>query len=141
MSRQERIFQLALRVLGTSCLSATLFVFVPFEWMNSIHQQLGLGNLPDTPIVGYLARSTSAFYAMLGGLLWMLSFDVRRHRAVLRYLGLAIIVFGMALFGVGWQVGLPIWWRLWEGQIDCAFGIVILWLASRTGDSDPGRGG
>jgi hypothetical protein len=28
------------------------------------------------PVVGSLARSTSAFYAMLGGLFWIISFDL-----------------------------------------------------------------
>jgi hypothetical protein len=56
-------------------LSAAFFVAAPYSWMNAIHQWLGLGVLPDAPVAGYLARSTSAFYAMLGGLLWVLLFD------------------------------------------------------------------
>ena len=135
MSNHERFLQLFLRIIGTTSLTAAFFVFVPGAWMDAIHQQLGLGELPDAPIVGYLARSTSAFYAMLGGLLWVMSFDLRRHRVVLRYLGFALILFGLALFVIDWQAGLPLWWRFWEGPIVCVFGIVILRLSSRLADS------
>ena len=137
MSHNESLLKLFLRVLGTSALTAAFFVCVPDAWMDAIHRQLGLGKLPDAPIVSYLARSTSAFYAMLGGLLWVVSFDLRRHRVVLRYLGFAILAIGLALFVVDWQAGLPLWWRFWEGPIDCAFGIVILWLGSRISEESP----
>ena len=139
MSDHERYLKLFLRVLGTSALTAVFFVFVPDAWMDAIHQRLGLGKLPDEPVVSYLARSTSAFYAMLGGLLWTTSFDLRRHRVVLRYLGVVTILFGLALFAIDWQAGLPIWWRLWEGPIDCGFGIVILWLSSRIPEEGSNR--
>jgi hypothetical protein len=134
MSRHETFLRGFLRVLGASSLTAAFFVCVPDAWMDTIHQRLGLGKLPDVPIVSYLARSTSAFYALLGGLLWVVSFDLRRHRAVLRYLGVAIVMFGVALFIIDWQVGLPLWWRFWEGPIVCAFGTVILLAGSRIGE-------
>ena len=134
MSNHEHYLKLFLRVLGTSSLTAAFFVFVPQAWMVSIHQRLGLGDLPDAPIVSYLARSTSAFYALLGGLLWVVSLDLCRHRVVLRYLGFAISLFGLALFVIDWQAGLPLWWRFWEGPIVCVFGIVILRLSSRLAD-------
>jgi hypothetical protein len=141
MSNHEQSLKLFMRVLGTSALTATFFVFVPDAWMDDIHQRLGLGTLPSEPIVSYLARSTSAFYAMLGGLLWTLSFNPRRHRAVLRYLGTVIILFGLTLFFVDWQAGLPLWWRLWEGPIDCVFGIVIFWLSAQMGEEPSKQAG
>ncbi len=137
MSNHEPCLRLFLRVLGASALTAAFFVCVPDAWMDAIHQQLGLGKLPNGPIVSYLTRSTSAFYALLGGLLWVVSFDLRRHRIVLCYLGGAIVIFGVALFVIDWQAGLPLWWRLWEGPIDCVFGIVILRLGSRISEAGP----
>jgi len=137
MSDHERYLKLFLRGLGTSSLTAAFFVCVPDAWMDDIHQRLGLGQLPDLPIISYLTRSTSAFYALLGGLLWVVSFDLRRHRVVLRYLGVAIVVFGLAVFVVDWLAGLPLWWRLWEGPIDCVFGSVICYLNSRIREESP----
>jgi hypothetical protein len=131
MTRPERFLKLIIRILGTGSATVAFFVAVPYAWMNDIHQWLGLGTLPDTPVVGYLARSTSAFYALFGGLLWVLSFDLRRHLVVLRYLGVAIVLFGATLLVVDWVEGLPLFWRLWEGPIDVAYGIAILWLSRR----------
>ena len=92
-----------------------------------------MGRLPAEPVVGYLARSPSALYALLGGLLWLGSFDLRRNHLVLCYLGGVFISFGMILFVVDLVEGLPLFWRLGEGPLDAAFGIVILWLSYRIG--------
>jgi hypothetical protein len=131
MTKQERLFKLFLRVIGTAALFALIAVVMPYSWMNAIHQWLGLGQLPAEPIVGYLARSTSAFYAMLGALLWVVSFDLVRHRLILRFLGGAIIVFGGMLLIVDFVEGMPLWWSLWEGPINMAFGTIILILSNR----------
>ena len=112
---------------------ATIAVLIPYSWMNAIHNWLGMGQLPAEPIVGYLARSTSAFYALLGGLLWVVSFDLHRHKLVLCYLGGAIVIFGAALLIVDLLEGMPFYWSLTEGPINIAFGIVILVLGCRTG--------
>ena len=63
MTNPERCLKVLVRILGTGSATVAVFVVVPYAWMNAIHQWLGLGTLPDTPVVGYLARSTSAFYA------------------------------------------------------------------------------
>ena len=98
------------------------------------HADLGLGRLPDAPIVGYLARSTSAFYAIEGGLFWVVSFDLVRYRPVVRYLGATTAVFGVVLLGVDWLEGLPLSWALWEGPFVFLFGLSILWFSARLDD-------
>jgi len=126
MARQERSFRLFLRTVGTVALLAVIAVVMPYSWMNGIHQWLGMGKLPAEPIVGYLARSTSAFYAILGGLLWVVSYDLRRYRPVLQYLGLVMILFGITLGVVDFVEGMPFWWKLSEGPLNAAVGIIIL---------------
>ena len=138
MTKQDRFLKLFLRILGTAALVAVIAVVMPYCWMNAIHQWLGMGELPPEPIVGYLARSTSAFYALLGGLLWVVSCDLHRHRLVLSYLGAAIILFGMTLFAVDLLEGLPLYWSLFEGPVNTVFGVVILALSYRR-DIEPTR--
>lgn len=99
---------------------------MPYSWMDAVHQWLGMGRLPGEPIVGYLARSTSGFYAMFGGLMWVVSLDLQRHRLVLCYLGVVVIVFGLALFAVDILEGMPLYWSLGEGPVNTAFGVYIL---------------
>jgi hypothetical protein len=131
MPNEERLFRLLLRVVGTAALLAIPFVFVPYAGMNAIHRGLGMGRLPDAPVVGYLARSTSAFYAILGGLLWLVSFDLRRHRPVLVYLGVTTLLFGLACFAVDFLEGMPRWWALGEGSFNTLFGIALLVFSCR----------
>lgn len=133
MTKQERLFKLVLRIIGSAALLALFAVVMPYSWMNAIHEWLGMGVLPSEPIVGYLARSTSAFYALLGGLMWVVSFDLQRYRTVLIYIGAGIIFFGAALFVIDMLEGMPLWWSIGEGSFNVAFGVVIFVLARRLG--------
>ena len=126
MKNQGRLFKLFLRTTGSVALLAVVAVAMPYSWMNAIHESLGMGPLPTEPIVGYLARSTSAFYALFGGLMWVVSFDLARYRAVLCYLGAATLLFGATLLAVDFVEGMPWWWRSFEGPINMAFGVLIL---------------
>lgn len=128
---EARFLRLLLRVVGSASLCAVFAVVMPYSWMNAIHQGLDMGKLPEAPIVGYLARSTSALYAIIGGLMWTLSFNVRQYRTVLSYLGAAIIVFGLALLAVDTVEGLPVQWTIFEGPANCILGAVILLCRGR----------
>ena len=117
--------RLVLRVIGTCSLFALVFVVAPYSWMDSIHAGMGMGRLPSEPVVGYLARSVSFLYALMGGLFWVVSFDLRRYRGLLLYVGIAVTLFGVALIGIDWWEGLPMLWKLWEGPFTIALGITV----------------
>jgi uncharacterized membrane protein len=134
MTKQDRFFKLFLRITGSVALLALIAVAMPYSWMNAIHRWLGLGELPKEPVVGYLARSTSAFYAFFGGLLWCLSFHLHRYRPAIHFLGIAIVVFGAILFIVDLREGLPLWWKICEGPINVIFGVIIFTFSSRKSD-------
>ena len=127
----ETSLRTILRVVGSASAAGVVFVAVPYGWMDSIHAALGLGGLPDEPIVGYLARSTSALYAMLGGLFWVISFDLRRYRRLTVYLGSVIATFGAALLVIDRVEGLPFLWWVWEGPFVMLLGITMLLLNRR----------
>ena len=65
-----------------------------------------------------------------------MSFDLRRHRPVIRYLGLAIVLIGLTLFAVDLLEGMPWWWSAAEGPFNIAFGALILVLARRIGEKE-----
>ena len=112
-------------------LLALVFVAAPQSWMRDIHGLVGLGEMPDTAIVWYLARSLSAFYAVIGGLFWIVSFDVSHHHSVLRYLGWTMVLFGAALCIIDAQAAMPLAWTVTEGPSVTLFGLVMLYLVSR----------
>jgi hypothetical protein len=127
----ERVLRFMLRYIGIVSLLALIAVFMPEAWMDAIHRAIGMGPLPAEPIVGYLARSLSMFYALMGGLLLLCSFDLRRHRVVLCYLAAAFIFFGIVVWIVDFREGMPSYWKHAEGPIVVLFGAVILILTAR----------
>jgi hypothetical protein len=131
MNRYERILVWFLRVAGVVMLIALGAVVMPFEWMNVIHQQTGLGELPHVPIVGYLTRSISALYALHGALVILLASDVRRYLPVVRFIGVAGAVFGALILGIDLVVRMPLTWAAREGPCVVALSAVILWLTGR----------
>jgi len=133
MGWAEKTLVGVLRLTGGLLLVAVGAVFMPFGWMAAIHRWLGLGELPNTPMVGYLTRSLSALYAVHGALVLYLSFDVRRYLPVVRCLAVLGIAFGVGMIGLDCAVGLPPAWVVGEGPFIIALGTALLWLAARTG--------
>ncbi|MDP7020714.1 MAG: hypothetical protein QGG36_33315, partial [Pirellulaceae bacterium] len=120
-----------IRAIGVSGLFAIPAVLMPLPWMAAIHEWLGLGEFPEAAIVGYLARSLSAFYAIISALLLYVSRDIRYYRDYLRFWTLTVIVTGPALLGIGVAAGLPWYWLASEGPPTLAAGVWLWWLAGR----------
>jgi hypothetical protein len=127
----ERRLGLFLRIGGAVCLLAVAAVFMPRGWMDSLHQTLGLGKLPDGPIVEYLARSLSLFYAVLGLLLWYLGGHVDRQEKMIGWVGFGMIAGGAILLTIDSRSGLPTWWMTMEGPFVALIGLVILGLRAK----------
>jgi hypothetical protein len=136
----ERVLIWVLRVTAGMMLLALPAALLPAEWMRAIHRWLELGDMPDAPIVFYLARSLSAFYAFLGLLLLYLSFDVRRYGDFLRVLALASLPFGLGFLVLDVAVGMPVWWTLSEGPFAIVFAGLVLHLLRRVGRPADGTG-
>src|SRR6516164_8620568 len=69
MTKSDKVLVILFRyLLGIGSLFALVPVFVPVSWMAATHRWLGLGEIPIAPVVEYLARSLSAFYAVFGAL-------------------------------------------------------------------------
>jgi len=137
MSRAERALTLILRLTGAVCMLALVAVVMPRRWMAVTHDWLGVGTFPDGPIVVYLARSLSAFYAILGGALWVVASDVRRFAPLLVYKALTGLAFGVMLLIVDISVGMPWHWTLQEGPYVLIFSAAILLLLRRVVKEQP----
>ena len=131
MTRSEKALVVALRVGGVLLLTAVIPAVMPFAWMDLIHRQLGMGELPEMPITGYLTRSLSAFYALHGVVVLFVSLDVRRYLPVVNCLAALCIVFGAGMIVLDVWVGMPLPWVLGEGPSIIVLGGVLLWLAGR----------
>ena len=131
MNCHEKTLVLLLRISAIMLLAAVIPAVMPFAWMKDIHRQLGMGELPEGPIVGYLTRSLSALYAMHGALVFFVSLDSRRYLPVVKCLAVLGIALGAGLLVLDFVVGMPLFWILCEGPFVVLLGGVLLWLASR----------
>jgi len=146
MHRAERTLVLLLRISAVVLLVAIVPACMPYHWMDVIHRRLGLRELPERPIVGYLTRSLSALYAYHGALVLYMSLDVRRYAPLIRCMGAVSVFFGAGLIAIDCAVDLPLGWILCEGPLIVVLGGVLFWLAGRIavtvhGDCPNFRGG
>ncbi len=118
-----------LRFIGFSAILAAVAVFMPFSWMDTCHQLLGMGELPDSPIVSYLARSLSAFYVWIGAFVLLISFDVRKHRQLISLFAASIFVMGGVAIWVDLASGMPPAWTWGEGPPMLIIGPLIVYCA------------
>jgi hypothetical protein len=128
MALNENALIYLLRVTGVTMVIALVFVFCPLNWMDSIHQMMGLGSLPSGAIVEYLARTESALYAFLGLLLLFVSFDIARYQSLMRFLGWITIPFSIAVIVLDVKLQLPLFWTVSEGPFTLLLGVILLIL-------------
>ena len=129
MTRVDKALVLLLRFVGVTALFALFAVFMPASWMATTHRWLGLGEMPTGPVVEYLARSLSAFYAVLGALCLVLTTDLERYRPLVRFLGVAFALMSVVFLGVDLPAGMPWWWSASEGPGGVVFGALLFALA------------
>jgi hypothetical protein len=95
------------------------------------------------PVVEYLARSVSAFYALVGALCVVVASDVDRYRPLVRLLGMGVALMGLVLLFIDLAAGMPWWWTASEGPGSIVVGAVLFVLArpGRRGGGPPGEPG
>ncbi len=129
--RAEKILVILLRVSAGVMLLALAPVCFPHSWMAAINRAVGLGELPDTAIVGYLTRSLSAMYALHGALVLYVSLDVRRYRPFIICLALLGMVFGALMLSLDVVLVMPRAWTMCEGPFIFVLCTAVLMLAVR----------
>jgi hypothetical protein len=129
MTTSDRALVILLRFVGVGSLFALVAVFMPVSWMAATHRCLGLGEMPTGPVVEYLARSLSAFYAVMGDLCLVVAADLERYRPLVRFLGVTFALMSLVLLGVDLAARMPWWWSASEGPGGVAFGAVLFVLA------------
>ena len=131
MTKTDKVLVILLRYfLGIPGLFALVAVFMPLSWMVATHRWLGLGEMPTAPVVEYLARSVSAFYALFGALCLVVATDLERYRPLVRFLGAVFALMSVVLLGVDLAVGMPWWWSASEGPGGVVLGALMFVLAS-----------
>jgi hypothetical protein len=126
--QSERLLQLLLKGLGLFDLLALGGVVMPDHCMAIVHTWLGMGELPQAPVVDYLSRSASLMYAQHAVVFLFLSTDVRRFRPLIRWMAMIAIVSGGAMLAIDLKSRNPLFWTVIEGPgyIVLATAVLIL---------------
>jgi hypothetical protein len=130
MNKQaEMILVVLLRISAGVLLLALAPIFFPHSWMAAINRAIGLAELPDTALMGYLTRSLSALYAFHGALLLFVSFNVRRYLPLIIFFAATAVVFGILLLSLDIYLAMPLFWIICEGPMMIVFYAAILAVA------------
>lgn len=128
---KRRAIAFLLRGLGVVSLGALVAVMMPHAWMERIHERIGLGTLPDLPMVAYLSRSLSLFYAWIGVLVIWTSFDVERYLSWIRIFAISGLVVGVVQTAIDYLAPVPVWWLIAEGSFLFLYFGALTWLARK----------
>lgn len=143
MTPLDRLLTHLIRLNAVVLVLAAVPVFFPSDLMAAMHDRLGLGNFPRDRLTEYLTRSAAACYAMHGVVVWMLSWDVIRYRALITGMYRLHFLFAVTICGIDLWAGMPWWWTLSEGGTIAVVAVVIGAVnrrAERAGQSTtPGR--
>lgn len=133
----QRILVFMLRLMGVLSVAAVAAVFMPHAWMNWFHERMGMGELPDLPVVSYLSRSLSGFYLFFGAVVLYLARDVDRYFELIRFWARFGLVFATASLYIDITANLPLWWIVSEVGFLFSFFLFALFLLRRVKSSRP----
>jgi hypothetical protein len=77
---RERILVWLLRLAGAVEILAFIAVVMPRSWMEITNAWIGLGEMPDGPLLMFMIRQASYTYGVHGLSLWLIATDVDRFR-------------------------------------------------------------
>ena len=128
-----------MRLEGSTEILAFIAVVMPRSWMEVSHTWLGLGEMPDGPILMFMIRQASFTYGMHGVSMWILASDVDRFRPLILFNGISFLLAGPVFFLIDYHSGMPWFWTI-SDAIGCSFfGAALLWLnwGKRYADAGP----
>ena len=124
----ERWLVILLRFNAIMLFFAAFSVVMPFLWMIEAHDWLGMGTLPEMPVIAYLIRTISCLYFIIGVLTWLFANEVHRYRPLIFLSGWSHMGFGVAVLFIDIGVHMPWWWIAMEGPSVFSTGLLMLLL-------------
>ncbi len=124
----ERWTRILLLVMGCSICFSLVPLFFPTEWLQHIHDLLGIGKAPQQPIFEYMARSLCAMYFAHGIFVLAVASDVQRYWPFVRVIAVLNMLLSFILFVTDISAELPKLWIAFEGPPILAGALILLWL-------------
>ena len=127
----EKILSWLMTIIGCGLMVAFFFMVIPAKWMMEIHARLGLGDMLNTPLTFYLARSTSLLYGVHGVLMFVCGRNIRKFSDLIPIFGWLHVLIGTAMIGIDLTSGMPWWWTTFEGAPIALTGLALVWLSKK----------
>ena len=128
---RERLLVWLLRLAGATELLAFIAVVMPRSWMEISHARLGLGVMPDGPLLMFMIRQASYTYGVHGLSLWLIATDVDRFRPFIVFNAIAFLIAAPVFFLIDLTSGMPWWWTVSDPASCGFFGAALLVLSRR----------
>ena len=122
---------LLIKINAVILMTAFVAVFLPESWMARIHEGIGMGEFPRGPLVGYLTRTVSGLYGLLGIATWILATDLRRYWPLVKLWGISCLLGGPIVAVIDWETQMPLYWTMFEGAYVTMMGAAVLLLQAR----------
>jgi hypothetical protein len=120
-----------LRLAGATEVLAFIAVVMPRSWMEIANTSIGLGPMPDGPLLMFMIRQASYTYGVHGLSLWLIASDVERFRPFIVFNGIAFLLAAPVFFLIDLTSGMPWWWAVSDPGSCGLFGAALLWLSRR----------
>jgi hypothetical protein len=141
MAKSANALVFLMRLMSGFMMVAIFAAFMPDAWLKTAVEAVEPGASVG-PLVEYVARGWSAFYFMLGGLIWLFSSDLPRYFAAIRWLSWCyVLINGAFLVVLLWLYAGHEGWNWFFGAITFnvamafLFGLVLLILSKKANDA------
>lgn len=127
-----RLTAIFLRIVAIIQMLTFAVVLMPTAWIASWHAWLGLGVLPDDPVLRYVIRGAAFVQGALGVLVWVIGSDVIRYRPLIITIAAICLCAAPAYYFIDATAGMPRFWCIFD-FVYClaAGGVLTLCLFSR----------
>jgi len=128
---EELLQKWILRIAGAFEILAFISVVMPRAWMEAGHTWLGMGPMPDGPVLMFMIRQASYTYGMHGISLLVISTDLRRFRPLLILNGISYALAGVVFAWIDHSAGMPWFWTVGDALGCGLFGLAVLWFSRK----------
>jgi hypothetical protein len=123
-----------LRAAGVTEILAFGAVVMPRGWMQAAHQWLGMGTLPEAPVLDFMIRQASFCYGLHGIALLIIAADPARYRPLVWFTAIGYALAGPVFVLIDLSSGMPLWWIIADGGGCFVLGLVIWCLLPSRSD-------
>jgi len=121
-----RGLKIVLWIAAVLCLLSVFGLFLPMSAWQKMTEFFGVGSLPDSPLLLYIARLLSATYAGVGVFFVILALNPEKYGTLVLFSAIASIALGIACALTGLAVKMPNLWFLSDALSAIILGILIL---------------